>query len=196
MFLLMGVGYIIAGSVLVSEIVGGCAQRCRQFARRNSTITSIKSSFHPNTSAQPSAGTNASGQILSRPLSRKSSVFMRFRRKTDPSQTISEDAAVAVARHRRHNSLVSAFGRKSSTGSAEHILDMNQSGYSESTNDDGSPSRMADYDDVTTVSPVDIVEIHQPHSEQDNGLPSFYNETITEELLEDNFGEKVTKEVY
>lgn len=38
MFLLMAVGYILAGSVLVSEIVGGCAKSCRAFIRRNSGV--------------------------------------------------------------------------------------------------------------------------------------------------------------
>lgn len=37
MFLLMALGYTIAVSVLVSEIVGGCAQHCRQFVRRKSS---------------------------------------------------------------------------------------------------------------------------------------------------------------
>lgn len=36
MFLLMAVGYIMAGSVLFSEIVGGCAKSCRALIRRNS----------------------------------------------------------------------------------------------------------------------------------------------------------------
>lgn len=36
MFLLMAVGYIAAGSVLVSEIVGGCAKKVRAFIRRKS----------------------------------------------------------------------------------------------------------------------------------------------------------------
>lgn len=39
MFLLMAVGYILAGSVLISEIVGGCAKSCRAFIRRNSDIS-------------------------------------------------------------------------------------------------------------------------------------------------------------
>lgn len=36
MFLLMAIGYIVAGSVLFSEIVGGCAKSCRAFIRRSS----------------------------------------------------------------------------------------------------------------------------------------------------------------
>lgn len=45
----MGIGYIAAGSVLFSEIVGGCAIRCRNFARRNSqTLTSITANMISN----------------------------------------------------------------------------------------------------------------------------------------------------
>lgn len=36
MFLLMAIGYVVAGSVLFSEIVGGCAKSCRAFIRRSS----------------------------------------------------------------------------------------------------------------------------------------------------------------
>ncbi|XP_055297477.1 ionotropic receptor 21a [Sitodiplosis mosellana] len=39
MFLLMAIGYILAGSVLFSEIVGGCAKSCRTFLRRNSQVS-------------------------------------------------------------------------------------------------------------------------------------------------------------
>lgn len=38
MFLLMAIGYVLAGSVLFSEIVGGCAKSCRAFIRRNSDV--------------------------------------------------------------------------------------------------------------------------------------------------------------
>lgn len=38
MFLLMAIGYILAGSVLCSEIVGGCAKTCRAFIKRNSSV--------------------------------------------------------------------------------------------------------------------------------------------------------------
>lgn len=39
MFLLMAIGYILAASVLFSEIVGGCAKSCRAFLRRNSQVS-------------------------------------------------------------------------------------------------------------------------------------------------------------
>lgn len=39
MFLLMAIGYILAASVLFSEIVGGCAKTCRAFLRRNSQVS-------------------------------------------------------------------------------------------------------------------------------------------------------------
>lgn len=41
MFLLMAIGYILAGSVLFSEIVGGCAKSCRAFIRRNSEVSDV-----------------------------------------------------------------------------------------------------------------------------------------------------------
>lgn len=44
MFLLMAIGYIIAGSVLFSEIVGGCAKSCRAFMRRSSVDGSRRGS--------------------------------------------------------------------------------------------------------------------------------------------------------
>lgn len=39
MFLLMAIGYVMAGSVLFSEIVGGCAKSCRAFIRRGSMVS-------------------------------------------------------------------------------------------------------------------------------------------------------------
>lgn len=39
MFLLMAIGYVMAGSVLISEIVGGCARGCRAFIRRGSVVS-------------------------------------------------------------------------------------------------------------------------------------------------------------
>lgn len=39
MFLLMAIGYVMAGSVLFSEIVGGCAKSCRAFIRRGSVVS-------------------------------------------------------------------------------------------------------------------------------------------------------------
>lgn len=45
MFLLMAIGYIIAGSVLVSEIVGGCVKSCRAFVRRGSMVAVRRASI-------------------------------------------------------------------------------------------------------------------------------------------------------
>lgn len=42
MFLLMAIGYILAGSVLFSEIVGGCAKSCRTFIRRQSNVGDLE----------------------------------------------------------------------------------------------------------------------------------------------------------
>lgn len=56
MFLLMAIGYILAGSVLFSEIVGGCAKSCRAFIRRNSQAPqdgSRRASMFPIESKEP-----------------------------------------------------------------------------------------------------------------------------------------------
>lgn len=55
MFLLMAVGYTLAGSVLVSEMVGGCARTCRQFVRRKSSAVI---SYAKNTSRRESVATD------------------------------------------------------------------------------------------------------------------------------------------
>lgn len=51
MFLLMALGYIVAGSILVSEMVGGCAKSFRQFVRRKSkAIVSFKKNISKRSS--------------------------------------------------------------------------------------------------------------------------------------------------
>lgn len=191
MFLLMGVGYIVAGSVLVSEIVGGCAQRCRQFLRRNSTLTSIKSSFHPNTSAQPSTASQSQTHPIYPPLesvnSRKSSLFKRFRRKSDQANTVVSNDALSLAKHKRHNSLVSGFGRKSSSGrgSLEQIIDVHQSNeYDEEYAEVGIPVEQTVYMDDESAGHVE-------------GKGDVHNDSIAEDVMEDSFGEKINRqEVY
>lgn len=54
MFLLMAIGYIMAGSVLFSEIVGGCARSCRAFIRRGSVVDDRRSSNFSVSQLQPS----------------------------------------------------------------------------------------------------------------------------------------------
>lgn len=179
MFLLMGVGYIVAGSVLVSEIVGGCAKRCRQFVRRSSTLKSFKSSFHPNTSAQPStesqSHTHSIYPSLDEVNSRKSSLFKRFRRKSDQANTAVSNDAQSMAKHKRHNSLVSGFGRKSSSGrgSLEQIVDVHQTDeYGEDTDGVAIPVEESVYMDEN-------------------------NDAIAEDIMEYSFGEKINRqEVY
>lgn len=81
MFLLMGIGYIVAVSVLVSEIVGGCAKRCRQFARRNSrSVLSVRRS---SCTSQCDEGALSSQQRFRR------IIFKRLRRDSEqPAPTI------------------------------------------------------------------------------------------------------------
>lgn len=106
MFLLMGIGYLIAGSVLISEAIGGCANKCRKIARRASTASAaIANSFsHPNsikTSQTDDPGSLASGVIFS--TSRNSSSENILRRRQ--SEQI-PGRAVTRRGHQRHNSLI------------------------------------------------------------------------------------------
>lgn len=196
MFLLMGVGYIVAGSVLFSEIVGGCAQRCRQFARRNSTLTSIKSSFHQNTSAQPSATSHSQTHLIAPEFqsteSRKSSIFMRFRRKSDQTQTVCNEGT--VSKHKRNNSLVGGVSRKMSSrrSSLDQIDDVQQTDedLAEDLTEIAIPSRGDKENEVGT-----LIDVHRNMEADDKYLetgggydPSLKQDGITGE---DAFGEKL-----
>lgn len=51
MFLLLALGYIVAGSILISEMVGGCAKSLRQFVRRKSkAVVSFKENISQRSS--------------------------------------------------------------------------------------------------------------------------------------------------
>lgn len=63
MFLLMAFGYIVAGSILISEMVGGCAKSFRQFVRRKSKAII---SFKKNVSRRSSVASVEDGSELPR----------------------------------------------------------------------------------------------------------------------------------
>lgn len=209
MFLLMGVGYLIAGGVLVSEIVGGCATRCRQFVRRNSTITSLKSSFHPNTSAQPSTASRSQTHPIEPATSessnsRKSSLMLRFRRKSEQAHNANNDVPVAN-KHKRNNSLVvsdgcgNSYWRKSSSGhgSLEKMIAMHQTAN--------------ESEELAVVSvPVDgkqfgnnvktsdnCADVEGVYTAQTIDKDQYSFNASSEQLMSDTFGEKVNRpEVY
>lgn len=81
MFLLMGIGYLVAVSVLVSEIVGGCAKRCRQFARRNSKVTFGDG---PRTSKRISSVSQSGDIPISAQEKLRKIILNRFRRNSEP----------------------------------------------------------------------------------------------------------------
>lgn len=88
MFLLMAVGYILAGSVLASEIVGGCARHCRQFVRRRSSTVI---SFARNTSKRGSITSTAEEYAPRRSFSEnlRRRVSDTFRRTSDTEGSFS-----------------------------------------------------------------------------------------------------------
>lgn len=112
MFLLMGIGYLIAGSVLMSEVIGGCANKCRKIARRVSvSMTSNEAdSFKANTTRSSYPDT-----MRFKPLytisGLSSSDTMKLRRKSDQTEMVrSNDLKGILNGHRRHNSLVDGVG--------------------------------------------------------------------------------------
>lgn len=106
MFLLMGIGYLVAVSVLISEIVGGCAKRCRQFARRKSRST-FPSSLHPNTSNRPSYVSQYDEPPLSSQERFRRLVLKGFRRNSEqPTSSIASNEAQDIRhRHTRSGSI-------------------------------------------------------------------------------------------
>lgn len=109
MFLLMGIGYVVAGSVLISEAIGGFANKCRKIARRMSTtsVTMDQMTSHPNSMVTGKTDDKdeslGSGIIFS--SSRNNSPGNVLRRRQ--SEQISGRTAAQTRRgHQRHNSLV------------------------------------------------------------------------------------------
>lgn len=103
MFLLMGIGYLVAVSVLISEIVGGCAKRCRQFARRKSRST-FPSSLHPNTSNRPSYVSEYDDPPLSSQEKFRRIVLKGFRRNSEQSTSSIASTEAQDLRHRHTRS--------------------------------------------------------------------------------------------
>lgn len=148
MFLLMGIGYLIGASVLVSEVIGGCANRCRKIARRVS-VASIavdrSSAAHPNSSRRTSYSTrrpsgggtddNAGGDsvgsesldILADDCNggKSASPRIRKRRKSDQTEVLRVNLLKGTLNgHRRHNSLVTGLNRDE----LQSVLDIGKRG--------------------------------------------------------------------
>lgn len=127
MFLLMAVGYIIAGSVLVSEIVGGCAQKCRQIVRRRScTLYNMSSKFgKPSSSTslvdEPEEQKTFTMKIAAKLLTR----FQRRPSEPDANEPGGRRASVAAkSKHKRTFSLggnEEEFKQTITSGTVEEI---------------------------------------------------------------------------
>ena len=175
----MAIGYTVAASVLVSEVVGGCAKKCREFARRNSAaLVSIGSNSHPNSSVKRGSD---SGQLTpSTQESFRNSIFERFRRRSSTSSGNKTFLSTFGKRHSRHNSLVRGDSRKSS--------DVTNGTYEANDYDEDMREQNGESERDSSPSPDSFNEVHRV---QINRAPTPYNPTIEEEALEDNFGEKV-----
>lgn len=112
MFLLMGIGYLFGASVLMSEVIGGCANKCRQFARRASKVS--MESFLPNSSSKTSISVKDDrirDNNMTAPVnSVNSTAVVRMRRKSDQMDIPSETPVrTNLNMHRRHNSLITGL---------------------------------------------------------------------------------------
>lgn len=87
MFLLMAVGYVMAGSVLFSEIVGGCAKSCRAVLRRGSVAAGRRGSTSSLSQVQPEEPKTFSEKL-------KRGIRRRLRPKAKPEKT--DDQSVVV----------------------------------------------------------------------------------------------------
>lgn len=96
----MGIGYIAAGAVLFSEIVGGCAIRCRNFARRNSqTLTSITQNMISSNHTDP----DDKGYLTRGDQWRK--LLQKFRRDSNIEEENENSRKTERKKHKRSESI-------------------------------------------------------------------------------------------
>lgn len=107
----MGIGYLIAGSVLISEVIGGCANKCRKIARRVSTasINIPNSLSHPNsmkTSKTEDKDQDSLRSGLIFPVSSNNNSAETILRRRRSEQNSGNTIMTKGRGHRRHNSLI------------------------------------------------------------------------------------------
>lgn len=169
MFLLMGIGYLVAVSVLVSEIVGGCAKRCRQFARRNSKAV-FPSSFRPDRSNRESFVSQSEHPTISSQEKFRRLVLRHFRRDSEqPESTV--DSNEYQNRPKKH----------SRSGSVSFMTDQSISfGVSESTvNERRTKNRRES--DICQVSKQDEIAEYDGSANSSNHItPNFETDRIVD----------------
>lgn len=190
MFLLMGIGYLFAGSVLISEIIGGCANKCRKIARRVSTQMSsrARSSYRASSRASLAmineaesrlSSSRASLAMINDAESHKSSSSSSFeitqqmlRRKSAQEFSFNPFKGL-YNRHRRHHSLVSSRDDHIWSASILSLKRSSLNGLTEEKLSDGLPIN----EEIICHNIVTTVEINRPPT-------PFHN-------IEDTFGEEV-----
>lgn len=107
MFLLMGIGYLLAGSVLVSEIVGGCANKCREIAKRRFSFVSVSRRPSESVGTSNVSRKNSDAALDEQTESDEIASGLRFRRRRSEQLTHKSGYRNVLDKHRRHRSLVS-----------------------------------------------------------------------------------------
>lgn len=183
MFLLMGIGYLIGASALMSEVIGGCANRCRKIARRVSVVSLAggggerlspppNSSRRTSYSMRPSLVVPENGCDTLQVVSERCSASPRIRRRRQSDQT--EVLRVNLLKgilngHRRHNSLVTGLnreeiqcvldvGRRGAVKFADGVVDEREQSSTPGSVADGVPSRIYHVAEINRVPTPFIIQ--------------------------------------
>lgn len=170
MFLLMGIGYVIAGSILISEAIGGFANKCRKMARRVSvtSVTMAQSTSHPNSVKTTKTDDKDDGSSFIFSASRYNSPGNVLRRRQ--SEQIPGRIATRQG-HQRHNSLVEVL----------HVQPINSGSISMQSVNAIDESVSID----NSLESCDAVDRVQEHAAEINRMQTPYN------YIDESFGEKV-----
>lgn len=185
MFLLMGIGYLIALSVLLSEIIGGCARKCRQFIRRPSQMSVNSASSNQVNSSQINPNLTDDALLSSNESSGNSFEITTkmLHRKSTQSDSVLNPFKSYYMRHRRHHSLVASESER-------HDLDDTKKNISLGENNVDSLSDIAG--NGPHKKDVATLEVHQVEI---NRIPtpfvSQYHSDEDDNSIDKTMGEKV-----
>lgn len=119
MFLLMAAGYIVAGSVLVSEVVGGCAQKCRQLVdRRKCALAKLRRGSSTSTKSRE----RSKLETISEKLAAR--VFTRFRRNSEEPSSERRISVAMPTKHKRNASITEVDEKINENATDEQTRDI------------------------------------------------------------------------
>lgn len=189
MFLLLGAGFIIAGSVLLSEWVGGCTNRCREIMKRRQREKEDKENLHTEESHYDNS--RGSSDKLSSNLAIEYETLSSFdggeKLKNNSAQSGSTSSSILAANlsretmeelyngpRRRHSSIILMGGKMILESDAARILSRQKEGLS--------GMKKVEYLNIE-VNSVDSENLHRVEI---NRPPTPFHSSIDQE-----FGERI-----